>query len=101
MEIVSQICFYCDHEEVDKGIPLRKTRKAQRKKNGSKGKINLNNLYYIANGIDRVDSSKGYTKENCIPCCRPCNVAKLDRTQEEFINHAYRIVAKQEKLKSL
>jgi hypothetical protein len=29
-----------------------------------------------ANGIDRLDSSKGYTIENCVPCCKSCNFMK-------------------------
>lgn len=30
----------------------------------------------IANGVDRVDNSKGYIATNCVPCCRRCNVFK-------------------------
>ena len=36
------------------------------------------------NGIDRMDSSKGYTDDNCVPCCTRCNVAKNDMTKQEF-----------------
>lgn len=28
--------------------------------------------------LDRKDSSLGYSKENCVVCCRVCNVLKLD-----------------------
>lgn len=35
-------------------------------------------------GIDRIDSSLGYSLNNCVSCCRHCNTAKLDRTYEEF-----------------
>lgn len=31
---------------------------------------------YIYNGIDRKDNSKGYTLENCVTCCKTCNVMK-------------------------
>jgi len=27
-------------------------------------------------GIDRIDNKKGYTYENCVPCCKMCNRAK-------------------------
>lgn len=36
------------------------------------------------NGIDRVDSSKGYTLDNCVPCCSKCNYAKHEMSVEEF-----------------
>lgn len=56
---------------------------------------------YIYNGIDRLDSSKGYTIENCVPCCKHCNRAKWDRTEEEFltwIERAYDYRIKQRRL---
>ena len=31
---------------------------------------------FIYNGIDRIDSSKGYTPDNCVPSCPKCNYAK-------------------------
>jgi hypothetical protein len=37
------------------------------------------------NGIDRVDSCKGYTSDNVVPCCKMCNYAKRDRPQDEYI----------------
>jgi hypothetical protein len=43
------------------------------------------------NGIDRVDSSKGYVLENCVPCCINCNFAKRSLTKEEFIEHIIKI----------
>lgn len=36
------------------------------------------------NGIDRRDSSIGYTKENTVPCCKNCNRAKNDMTYDAF-----------------
>lgn len=38
------------------------------------------------NGIDRVDNSKGYTLENCKPCCGHCNTMKGSFSLDEFIN---------------
>jgi hypothetical protein len=43
------------------------------------------------NGIDRVDNTKGYTLENCVPCCRSCNFAKCDGTREQFIDWVERV----------
>ena len=37
------------------------------------------------NGVDRVDSSCGYDLLNCVPCCKTCNLAKLDTNVGEFM----------------
>jgi 5-methylcytosine-specific restriction endonuclease McrA len=39
-------------------------------------------FYY--NGIDRVDNSIGYNKENCVACCKQCNRCKGKMTLVEF-----------------
>lgn len=41
---------------------------------------------YLYNGIDRLDNSKGYTIENCVPSCTDANKAKLTMTHDEFIS---------------
>lgn len=46
---------------------------------------------YIYNGIDRIDSSKGYTLDNVVPCCKDCNYAKGDMSYTEFKNLVIRI----------
>lgn len=38
-------------------------------------------------GVDRIDSNKSYTMENCIPCCKICNQMKSDMTIQEFKEH--------------
>ena len=43
------------------------------------------------NGIDRVDSSKGYSINNCVPCCKMCNVAKSTRSVNDFLTWAHRV----------
>lgn len=41
---------------------------------------------YIYNGLDRVDSNKGYELENVVTCCERCNRLKSDLVSyEEFI----------------
>lgn len=42
-------------------------------------------------GIDRIDSSKGYTNQNCAPCCTMCNRMKNCYTIEEFKSHIINI----------
>lgn len=53
---------------------------------------------YIHNGIDRIDSSKGYTLDNVVSCCKYCNFAKNNRSQLDFYkwidstyNHIHKI----------
>lgn len=42
-------------------------------------------------GLDRVDSSRGYIKDNVRPCCETCNRAKGDLTEEKFMEWVGRI----------
>lgn len=39
------------------------------------------------NGIDRMDSSEGYTLNNCVSCCPTCNTMKNSLSYEAFITH--------------
>lgn len=38
----------------------------------------------VYNGLDRVDSSLGYSLDNVVPCCKTCNYAKNTMTYDEF-----------------
>jgi hypothetical protein len=40
---------------------------------------------YVYNGIDRIDNSKGYTIENCVPCNGRINEMKMDVPVDVFI----------------
>lgn len=50
---------------------------------------------YIYNGVDRYDNSQGYSVENCVSCCGPCNKAKGRRTAEAFIKSSQAVAWKQ------
>ena len=41
-------------------------------------------LFY--NGIDRLDSTEGYTTNNCVPCCTEVNLMKRNLPLEKFID---------------
>lgn len=47
-------------------------------------------------GLDRVDNNIGYTHDNVVTCCRPCNVAKNTGTKEEYIERCKRVAEKHE-----
>lgn len=42
-------------------------------------------------GVDRLDNEKGYTKNNCVPCCTICNRMKTNHTEIFFLNHLEKI----------
>lgn len=65
-EITKQNCYYCG-KEPSQIVNLR----------GCNG-------VYVYNGIDRLDNSKGYSIENCVPCCGVCNKAKMVMSENEF-----------------
>jgi len=68
IKLMEQNCHYSGHPPGNKQIY------------GNKKK------YYLYNGIDRLDNTKGYYIENCVPCCKICNFAKRTLTKEEFLD---------------
>jgi hypothetical protein len=59
INLVTEPCFYCGG-----GF----TTKTQIKKDE----------FIFTNGIDRLDSNRGYSKTNSVPCCKTCNLIKRD-----------------------
>jgi hypothetical protein len=47
------------------------------------------------NGIDRVDSSKGYTVDNVVSCCWTCNYMKQDLVVKDWVDQMKKIIAKE------
>lgn len=43
-----------------------------------------NNGDYVYSGIDRLDNKIGYIIKNCVPCCKICNRAKREITENVF-----------------
>jgi hypothetical protein len=42
-------------------------------------------------GVDRIDSSKGYSFDNCVPCCRMCNCMKSDQDVSDWLEKIKKI----------
>jgi hypothetical protein len=49
---------------------------------------------WVKNGIDRVDNTKGYTLDNCVPCCKVCNRMKNVLGYVDFIAHCQMVSAR-------
>lgn len=69
ISITQKKCFYCESSPSNK-ICHRKHK----------------DDCFTYNGLDRLNSSKGYTRDNVVPCCYTCNKAKSSLTLEQFIN---------------
>lgn len=48
-------------------------------------------------GVDRVDSFKAYTLDNCVACCGACNIMKHILSVDDFLAHVHRIAAYRER----
>lgn len=83
LKIVKQPCFYCG--EID--IRNRATMDSYKKLRGVTLKEEDIEKYAVElNGVDRLDSNKGYEMDNVVPCCSMCNRMKNKFTYKEFID---------------
>jgi len=78
-ELTQQDCFYCGQYPSQHVI----TKNHGLKFNGD----------YVYNGVDRINNAKGYSLDNCAPCCKRCNWMKHDMSSVEFINHCKKVVS--------
>lgn len=46
---------------------------------------------FIYNGVDRKNNLEGYKSDNCVSCCKICNVAKNTLSFDEFLEHINKI----------
>lgn len=46
---------------------------------------------FLYNGVDRVDNRLGYTSENCVAACGPCNRSKHAMTLENWLKWISRL----------
>ncbi len=76
IEIILKNCFYCDVPPSNE----KTVKPSQRIRN--KYSCNVTTLAY--NGIDRIDSLKNYTIDNCVPCCHTCNWSKRELPLEDW-----------------
>jgi hypothetical protein len=88
-DLVVQRCYYCQSEPTTiKNVYKQKHPDRHRacQEWSKAAAIKLN-------GIDRLNNTKGYVLENCVPCCEICNKAKRNLTEEEFVSWIQRLIA--------
>ena len=73
--LTSSLCAYC-------GSPPAQVNKLSKPSNGD----------YVYNGLDRVDNTVGYEKENVVSCCGCCNRAKKNMLEKDFTAWLDRVV---------
>lgn len=79
-------CFYCNSKPLNRQPDVRYETRF-----GKKEKLIVTDFILKYNGIDRIDSSKGYENNNVVPCCKNCNSAKMELSINEFKNHIIKI----------
>jgi hypothetical protein len=78
--LVTQACLYCDIAPNNEAILH-----------------SAHNLYahndenILLHGLDRIDSSKGYTIDNVVTSCTDCNLAKRSRSTADFVSWAVQV----------
>lgn len=71
-------CYYCGSDD----FIVSKSRNCDVR--------NINGDFHYM-GIDRIDNTKGYTLDNCVPCCKLCNYMKRAMSFNDFIDHIRKI----------
>jgi hypothetical protein len=79
-------CFYCNTEPLNTQSDIR-----YETRGGQKEKLIITDFVLKYNGIDRIDSSKGYELNNVVPCCKNCNSAKMELSINDFKNQIKKI----------
>lgn len=70
-KLISNTCYYCGAMPSELSYSYY-------------GNKHNKNSGYLANGIDRLNSNKGYTLDNCVTCCSVCNLMKNKFSTSEF-----------------
>lgn len=86
--LFKQNCHYCNSPP-SQNYNAYKTQKTNRYTSGNIKRCDSAEILY--NGIDRIDSNKDYTKDNCVTCCKKCNYAKAEMSTEEFKDWIFKI----------
>jgi hypothetical protein len=84
-----QNCFYCNSPPSNYFNYYKSQTSRSKPSQFMIEDIHLSGFWY--NGLDRVDNSKGHILDNVVPCCRWCNLAKLNNTKEFFFEWLHKV----------
>jgi hypothetical protein len=91
LKIVMQPCYYCGETDTRN----RATMESYLRTRGKSLKPEEVKLYEVKmNGIDRVDSLRGYVLNNMVPCCGVCNRMKNNFSNDVFMDKIKKIYEK-------
>ncbi len=90
VEFTKQPCFFCGTAP---SARFYKTRARVKVVKGEK-RVYSYALGCVYNGVDRLDNAKGYTVENCVPCCSTCNRAKGQMPEKDFVSWAFKLATR-------
>jgi hypothetical protein len=91
-QLSQERCHYCGRE------PFLTWNRSNKSTTNNRQKEEGNFTY---NGLDRVDSSKGHSPDNIVPCCWACNRMKGAMPVYEFLAHIERISSHQNTKKDI
>ncbi|SCC62096.1 Uncharacterized protein BCZB5J_05094 [Bacillus cereus] len=86
-DIIIKPCKYCGIEKSNTTNDTKNNEYNYKIKERYERK-KVSEFIFYHNGVDRIDSSKGYVIENVVPCCKYCNMAKMDNSEKVFLEWA-------------
>lgn len=91
--IIKQNCYYCGIEPKNHNIYLNsKNEIIKNNKRTPLKQKTVDRAWIKINTVDRIDSSKGYNIENCVPSCWFCNKMKNNYHLTDFLNQINKII---------
>ena len=92
-DLSQQPCYYCNC------LPHTTINIASGKMAERYSELQRSEGQFTYNGLDRIDSTKGHTVDNIVPCCWDCNMSKMAQTLDEFLDHIERMYAHTRRLR--
>lgn len=74
-------CFYCVAKPSNKKDTVRHDRSG----------FFSDNCTFVYSGLDRVDNNLPHNLNNCVPCCKECNMSKRNMKLNDFYRMIYNV----------